>query len=240
MSPSTLACMRALVHEYTSSSSEVEEEPAPLPHAASWFQEGVGAPDPHEGRIRSFPHEEGAFATHVYVQVSAGVGLVQKVQSARLQLLRSFPHLHEIEEWHVSCSRTVAVRAPQIESLRRSLSHALRRTRTIAYGFGRWNVFVNDEKTRTFVAMEVGIGATSFLGVIRAVDASFVRHGLEPYYVDPVPHVSLFWCLGDVSETLRPIVDALPRLDGGEGASHVADAVLCKVGNRRFEVALRA
>lgn len=231
--------MRAILQEYSSSSSDGEEEASVLPKPTAWLEEERVAPDPHEGRIRSFPHEEGAYATHVYATVSESDALEQKVRSARQQLLRSFPSLHEIEEWHVSCSRTVAIRAPQIESLRRSLSHSLRRTRAITYSFGGWRSFVNDEKTRTFVAMEVGAGADSFRSVIRAVDACFVRHALEPYYADPVPHVSLFWCLGDACDALDPLLDALPRLEGGEHASFVADAVTCKVGNRRFEVALR-
>lgn len=232
--------MRAILQEYSSSSSDGEEEASVLPKPTAWLEEERVAPDPHEGRIRSFPHEEGAYATHVYVTVSASDALAQKVRNARQQLLRSFPSLHEIEEWHVSCSRTVAIRAPQIESLRRSLSHSLRRTRAITYSFGGWRSFVNDEKTRTFVAMEVGAGADSFRSLIRAVDACFVRHALESYYADPVPHVSLFWCLGDACDALNPLLDALSRLEGGERASFVADAVTCKVGNRRFEVALRS
>lgn len=224
--------MNAIAREYGSSSSE--EEAGALPCAVTCLKDARNTQD-HEGRTRSFPHVEGDFATHVYVEVSVPSEAEPMLQQAYRRIQSAFLDLRWIEDRHVSCSRTVSVRSTQKESLRRALSHALRRTKSFVCSFDGWDVYVNDERTRTFFVLKMRFGKERFLDVIRAVDQAFRLHGLETYYTDPVPHLSVYWCLGDVVAVAR---ERLRLLSTAQEWSVPVQRVACKIGSHKQVISL--
>lgn len=218
--------MNDIAREYSSSSSE--EEVGSLPCASSYLKDAKNAKD-HEGRTRSFPHVVGDFATHVYVEVSVPSEIEAMLQETYRKLQSAFLGLRWIEERHVSCSRTVALRSTQKESLRRALSQALRNTKPFVCSFDGWDVYLNDDRTRTFFVLKVRFGKERFLDVIRHVDRAFKLHGLETYYSNPVPHLSIYWCLGDVADVARERLRFLSCTTIEWNAS--VHRILCKIGN---------
>jgi hypothetical protein len=117
-------------------------------------------------------------------------------------------------------------------------------------------VFVNDDKTRTFLALKVSskpvlavqlVLATStptadqavagvvpddpLLQAIDAVSDAFEIEGLQRFYDTPRPHISLGWLLGDQSEALSAALVS----DGGGGGNKLA-AALESLRNVQWEV----
>lgn len=92
----------------------------------------IDDPALHQGRIRTTPHVEGQFATHVYVSLplSHQSSLYKLVQEIFLDAKAAVPSLHEIwpdrdtckhPELHISLSRPIFLRAHQREELKRSV-----------------------------------------------------------------------------------------------------------------------
>ena len=166
----------------------------------------------HQGRIRSFPHVEGQFATHVYFEVDLPENnaslrddyshLLQNLETA----CQGISTLHHIDlPLHVSFSRTVPIRSIQIGSLLKGLQQSLtqhlkkRNDRSLDVWIGgSADVLLNDEKTRTFITLPVSDkGEENLQRIIDQISKVFILHGLPKYYEDPIIHASFVWCLGD-------------------------------------------
>ena len=127
------------------------------------------------GRVRSFPHVEGDFATHVRVPVDIPLGVRASLARALADIVARAPALRPVgrdlpvsasaathdpeallpepRQTHVSVSRVFATRAKDHAGLHAALRRRLAATRpwTAAVGPGL-KTFVNDEKTSVFVA----------------------------------------------------------------------------------------
>lgn len=140
---------------------------------------------------------------------------------------------------HVSLSRTVPVRMPQIETLMEALRRGARRFSACDAGLSGLKVFVNDEGTRTFIALKIEQGSEAVCRMIAAVDKAFVMHGLQRFYAEPQPHISFGWVAGDCRPVLEPAAHAVSQtcLFRGRplGDAHFKlklRSVLCRIGQR--------
>jgi len=105
-------------------------------------------------------------------------------------------------------------------------------------------VLVNDEGTRTFVALKVveeysitnqssnesEISIRTWMGIVSKV---FLLHGLPEYYDNPCIHTSIAWCVGS---TQRPELEKLllkyKRLVESISWSVCVSRILCKIGKK--------
>ncbi|GFR39692.1 hypothetical protein Agub_g168 [Astrephomene gubernaculifera] len=119
--------------------------------------------------------------------------------------------------YHISLSRTVPIRHPQITPLTSQLSESLRDAcGSFSVTLEGCRSFANDEGTRSFVSLMVTHGSAQVCDLIRRVDTAFKQHGLPPFYEEPLPHVSVGWLAGDQ----RSRIDAaLQRLRGTSSPS---------------------
>ncbi|URE43925.1 CBS domain, partial [Musa troglodytarum] len=103
--------------------------------------------------------------------------------------------------------------------------------------FNKWNVFVNDEQTRSFLALEVlGGGLSEITKQIHIVDVIYRLHGLPEFYKNPRPHISLLWGLGDTSDRLKQGLEEIDRCNknaspscGGHIFSCKTSGIECKI-----------
>ncbi|KAL2620469.1 hypothetical protein R1flu_000674 [Riccia fluitans] len=184
--------------------------------------------DAYGGRTRSFPHVEGNFALHVYIPVTIPSYARSRVLPLLEKAFKRFPKLCSVEdgsanaspncalasklkeEYHISLSRTVPVRVHQIESIVSMLRRRLLSQNRYFVEFGSWEVFTNDEKTRTFLSLEiVAAGVLEMKKQVSATDDVFKLHNLPTFYENPRPHISLGWALGDISSSLKVLADEL-------------------------------
>ncbi|XP_055048709.2 U6 snRNA phosphodiesterase 1 isoform X1 [Misgurnus anguillicaudatus] len=194
----------------------------------------------HGGRLRSFQHQRGNWATYVYLPYDPVEGFVELLDKIIEAAGSHSISLTSCEEFHVSISKTVVLRhhwiQPFIQSIRTSLTQ-FRRFFCLA---DTLRVYCNAEKTRTFLGMEISTGKPQLLELIKIVDQTMNEFNLSTFYKDPSFHVSLAWCVGDQTERLKR--ECLSELQGlvdrhEDGPFHIplnCKEVRCKSGNKVF------
>ncbi|KAM6123727.1 U6 snRNA phosphodiesterase 1 [Phoenicopterus ruber ruber] len=234
----------------------------------------------HGGRVRGFPHERGIWATHVY--------LPYRVQEEFLELLellvsraRTYvSSLAAMEEFHLSLSQCVVLRYHWIDPFVRSLKDRLAPFHRFFCVADQVKVYTNQNKTRTFIGLEVSTGHFQLLELVSEVDRVLEEFDLPTFYKeskdvnylvaasesgfwdegpdctsrllprcmwkqDPSFHISLAWCVGDLSgrlegQCLRELQDIV---DGFEDSALLLrvqwEQIRCKSGNKYFSFPLR-
>ncbi|XP_050091286.1 U6 snRNA phosphodiesterase 1 [Anopheles aquasalis] len=168
-------------------------------------------PKDHEGRQRSFPHERGIWASYVYIDYDEEEGLSrmqqewnQELQAAGIKEFQPVAHLH------LSLTKTFTIRHHNIVPFVGSLQEQLgvhRRFRLELDGVG---VYVNEERTRTFIGVRIGeVSFPPLDKLVTELDECLLEYKLPRYYEDRSFHISLLWALGDQSET---VASSLPKL----------------------------
>ena len=130
---------------------------------------------------------------------------------------------------HVSLSHTFPIRAARKAGLLTALRRGL--ARDLAAGWDalvgpNLEVFVNDARTTTFLALRVGTASPidpspgtspgtaanasgSWKGAYSAVNGVMRERGYPQFYEDPKPHASFAWTPGDKEAELREAIEGL-------------------------------
>nr|KJB45107.1 hypothetical protein B456_007G289400 [Gossypium raimondii] len=212
-------------------------------------------------RVRSFPHVEGNYALHVYIPVFIP-SISKKEMGQFLKRVSSVvPNLHVVDidvplntlckeehkleqvalgrEFQISLGRTVPIRVHQIDSIVTMLRQKLQFQKRYWIDFNKWEVFINDDRTRTFLSLEVVTeGLPEITKQIQAVNEVYKFHNLPEFYKDPRPHISLAWALGDVSGSLKKVVEQETKSSVFRGSlqsricTSKVGGIECKIGNR--------
>ncbi|KAL0028916.1 hypothetical protein WJX77_005809 [Trebouxia sp. C0004] len=168
----------------------------------------------HQGRKRQFPHVEGNFATHVYISAHSPESVKTALLAELDRQKEAFPKLEVLGQsakpdgqdtpkpFHLSVSRTVPIRFHQIDPLIASLQAALKQQHSFQLKFCGWRVLMNDEQSRTFLAIAAGLGAAEVCASIDNVNRAFQKHRLQLFHEEPDPHVSVAWLLGNHYQAL--------------------------------------
>ncbi|XP_056908422.1 U6 snRNA phosphodiesterase 1 isoform X2 [Takifugu flavidus] len=198
----------------------------------------------HGGRIRSFKHERGNWATYVYFPYQPEEEFVelldQMVSVAKAHGVALSPQ----EEFHLSVSQTVVLRHHWIQPFTRSLRAGLTLRKRFCCSAERLKVYCNADRTRTFLGMEVCTGHAQLLDLVQIVDRTMSEFLLETFYKDPSFHVSLAWCVGDMTEPMRECLKELQSVfDGCEEGPFLlrldCRELRCRTGNRIFHFPLQ-
>ena len=212
------------------------------------------APASTSGRVRAFPHVQGNFATHVYVPLAVSDWTEARHELGDLlaKLARAVPTLRPIGtinanlgedcdaasnaiaslvpdgDLHVSLSHTFPIRAARkaglLTALRRGLARDLAACWDALVG-PHLEVFVNDARTTTCLALRVGTASpidpspgtspgtanarSPWKGAYSAVNGVMRERGYPQFYEDPKPHASFAWTPGDKEAELREAIEGL-------------------------------
>ncbi|EDR13734.1 uncharacterized protein LACBIDRAFT_309043 [Laccaria bicolor S238N-H82] len=160
-------------------------------------------PSLHQGRIRTIPHVDGQFASHIYIALPLGreQPLLQLLRDILREAKESVPYLYEIgftseektSELHISLSRPIFLRVHQREDLKKALRALARRQKKFTLSFATFSELVNDEKTRTFLTMEVGAGHHELQNLAEALSPALQGIRQKEYYTNPRFHASIAW-----------------------------------------------
>ncbi|KAI4384701.1 hypothetical protein MLD38_002820 [Melastoma candidum] len=261
--------MDALIASYGAGDDDCSDSEgtklAPFPPPPLSLLSPSGTDDPRPSRVRSFPHVQGNYSLHVYIPVqvrgpprreiaavlkraaSVVPGLcVVDIDLPLESLVRDDQRLHQLgidREFHISLGRCVPIRVHQIDSVVSILRQKLHPPKRYWIEFSEWQVFVNDERTRSFLSLEV---TTRGLGEIRkqieGVNEVYRLHNLPEFYKDPRPHISLAWAAGDARESLNKVVEDNKLRRITYGLSNVPvfgcnfGGVECKIGKKTYKI----
>ncbi|KAG8390209.1 hypothetical protein BUALT_Bualt01G0059900 [Buddleja alternifolia] len=228
-------------------------------------------------RVRSFPHADGNYVLYVYIPVALPLTPKKELALFLKRVAPLVPELHVVDMdipltnlikdeqkfeqivsgkvFHVSLGRTVPIRVHQRDSVLAMLRQRLQSHRRYWIDFNKWEVFVNDDRTRTFLSIEVTArGLAEIKKQIESVNEVYKLHNLPefykilPYYIDavsqnPRPHISIAWAVGDISNHLKSVIGKeIKRQDTIRGSSQkrnftcVFNGVKCRIGRKTFEI----
>ncbi|XP_071814083.1 U6 snRNA phosphodiesterase 1-like [Apostichopus japonicus] len=201
----------------------------------------------HKGRQRSFPHVPGNWATFVYCKVSVSDAMT-RLMADLLDCFNTEDEGEEVkvelmEDVHVSLSKTVTLQYHCIEPLTADLMQGL--TATIPqfdFSFDGIKILTNDEKSRSFLALTVGVGSSQLQSAVDVVDKCLGEYSLESFYKDACFHASFAWFLGDASDIMT--TDLGGRLEKcfyrhQSSFPQRVDQIWCKSGCKQFSFQLR-
>ncbi|KAF8073648.1 hypothetical protein FPV67DRAFT_1410341 [Lyophyllum atratum] len=168
----------------------------------------VDRPELHQGRIRTKPHVEGQWAAHIYVSliVERHSALYSVISDVLRDAKETSPTLNDFwsssgspkrRELHISLSRPTYLRAHQREDLKRAVKGISKRFSPFAVSFATFAELVNDERTRTFLTMEVGAGHHELQAISAALTPTLQAIRQKEFYSDPRFHASIAWALLD-------------------------------------------
>lgn len=197
----------------------------------------------HGGRIRSFKHERGNWATYVYFPYRPEEEFEELLEELLAAAADRGVVLTRQEEFHLSLSQTVVLRHHWIQPFTQSLRTGLAACRRFVCSAGKLRVYCNAEKTRTFLGMEVSTGHAQLVDLVRVVDKTMTEFRLETFYKDPSFHVSLAWCVGDQTMKMKDSLQELQSLfdDHEDGAFMLrldCAELRCRTGNKTFRFPL--
>lgn len=87
-------------------------------------EEVLDDPNRHEGRLRSFKHERGNWATYVYIPLS--VELFDELQDHCIEQFKDNIDFKKLSSIHISLSKTIVLPYHQIEPFVGCLEQALK------------------------------------------------------------------------------------------------------------------
>ncbi|XP_059666897.1 uncharacterized protein LOC132312524 [Cornus florida] len=217
-------------------------------------------------RVRSFPHVEGNYALHVYIPVYIPSAPKKEMTQFLKKVTSLVPTLHVVDvdvplnvicqddynleqvalgrEFHISLGRTVPIRVHQIDSVVAMLRQRLQFQKRYWIDFSKWEVFVNDDHTRSFLSIEVLTGGLpEITKQIQAVNEVYKLHNLPEFYKDPRPHISVAWALGDISSLLKSVVEEERNrcaIAGGLRPKRIFTSkfsgIECKIGHKTYKI----
>ncbi|KAH9490105.1 poly(U)-specific 3'-to-5' RNA exonuclease [Bulinus truncatus] len=203
----------------------------------------IDNPAEHDNRIRSFPHLEGNWAAHIFFPVRQDERFQEFVHSV-IQIFEPL-EFKAFPEFHISLSRTVAIRHHWIEPLVTSLREQLKTLKSGLSDMTAIKLFANDEKTRTFICIELSQEDTEFMQYVTAVDKCLLEFKLPVYYENPSFHISIGWCLGNVIEDVSEdkLITSKEMLsnfiaENPDLSTLLLQQVYCRAGNKMFAITL--
>jgi len=191
-----------------------------LPKLSSNFTPAAKEKETDEnGRIRSTPHIQGQWSTHVYLDLPSLTSSLSSLLCTCLSIVRlSLPNttIHPLLEPHVSLTRPLSLSTSQIDDFALTTRKILQDYNPFSVSFNGLVVLDNDSCTTRFVAMEIGSGKEEIARLVRRMDGVCDEFRVEGYYKEPRFHVSLGWWIPAEGEGKKELEEVLERELGPE------------------------
>ncbi|GFY39911.1 u6 snRNA phosphodiesterase [Trichonephila inaurata madagascariensis] len=182
--------------DYSSPNFTQKEDALPLPFEIKQMYKETPCeivdddPSKHGGKIRSFPHERGVWATYVYIEYDPEPEFYNMIEELKKRASDHGIDLQVPKDFHVSLTKTLKLRhhwiSPFIDALRNKLSCHFQ----FKVFFDSLEVYENEEKTRTFVGLKIR-SDVHLLTLLEKVDSCVKEFKLPIFYEDPSFHPPL-------------------------------------------------
>lgn len=197
----------------------------------------------HGGRIRSFPHERGVWATYFFIKYEYPPH-INMIEDMLKVIERNGIKMNILSNLHISLSRTLKLRHHWIQPLIDSLKTKLVNTFSFKLFLKSVEVYTNEENTRTFLALKVHSGINEMIKIVQKIDKCLEDYKLLPFYQNPSFHVSIAWCLGNMEQKILQVLADLEMVfhsfkDYSECRTITVTSIYCKSGNKQFIIPLK-
>ncbi|KAH9829670.1 uncharacterized protein C8Q71DRAFT_789426 [Rhodofomes roseus] len=182
----------------------------------------IDNPALHQGRVRTSPHVEGQYAAYVYLPliVERRSPLCNLLTKAFAFAKNAVPPLQPIGlpdqqragyhqaqsdqskddngldiELHVSLTRPIYLRAHQREDLKRGVKAIAKSHSVFSASLASLSELMNDERTRTFLAVDVGAGHDQLKSMSDELIPTLRSLKQKGFYAEPRFHASFAWAL---------------------------------------------
>ncbi|XP_055547650.1 U6 snRNA phosphodiesterase 1 [Wyeomyia smithii] len=243
------------IQQYNSSDSDENENPEPdryetsLPSSKDLLlfekpavQQTVSNATNHQGRIRTFPHERGIWASYVFIdynEVDAFKDLQQLLidhVSKDLNL-----ELNTVDNLHMSLTKTFVLRHHNIPAFVENVRSELQSIKHFRILLSDLAIYSNEEHTRTFLAVKVHTNSYGPINkLVDNLDNCMRLYKLPEFYKDRSFHVSILWTLGDQRKQLTDGLESLQKTFANfyeEEYCHMnlnVRQIHCKCGNKYY------
>ncbi|KAG8812014.1 poly(U)-specific 3'-to-5' RNA exonuclease [Serendipita sp. 400] len=226
---------RALVSYSSDSEEEIKETNTKrmklLPKLSSTLVVEPPKDDPslHQGRVRTTPFVDGHFATHVYVSIDLEQNprlksfleeVLAEVDKTESNVFRLFntendanPVASNSGELHLSVSRPLYLREHQRDNLRKRMRQLATESSRFNASFASFSILDNDEKTRSFLTLEIGAGHEELNTLSTALNPLLRELRQPSYYIQARYHASIGWILTTEEAGPRFSKQLVQRLD---------------------------
>ncbi|XP_013111404.2 U6 snRNA phosphodiesterase 1 [Stomoxys calcitrans] len=193
----------------------------------------------HQGRIRSFKHERGNWATYVFIGVP--LYILEDVQDVCLTHFKDIYDIKSTPDLHISLSKTVVLQYHFIESFVKSLEEIITPISSLTVSLNKLKVYTNAERTRTFLAVKVDdIHLKQMFDILHKVDNVMLNFKLPEFYEDPSFHISILWCVGDHANGMNErLAELMAILKDHFPIELRIDKIYCKSGFKEFSFQLK-
>ncbi|CAG4950153.1 unnamed protein product [Colias eurytheme] len=200
-------------------------------------------PDQHNGRLRSFPHIRGNWATYAYIQYPQYDNLNEIIVQFKEVLRTINEPSYLCDNLHISVTKTIVLKYHLISVFTTSLQDSIKSLESFELGFQSVAVYTNEEKTRTFLALKTDHFSKKYLlKITESIDAVLSEFSLPKFYEDPSFHMSILWWNGDwkniISEKIEELNGILMKDSEVALNTVTIKKVDCKVGNRFYQFCL--
>ncbi|CAG9818638.1 unnamed protein product [Phaedon cochleariae] len=203
--------------------------------------EYISDPSQHGGRIRTFAHERGNWATYVFIPFKECEGIMELLSVIK-DAIPSNIEVKQIDEFHISLTKTVILKHHWIDSFIDSLRKKTFQSKKFMILFNDLKIYCNEERTRTFIGMSIKTGHDSLVKLVEIMNECLGDFNLPHFYEDPSFHMSICWCVGDYEEELNSIISQVNHrfhemMDfySQDNWYIYVSFLTCKTGNKYFK-----
>ncbi|KAJ8664787.1 hypothetical protein QAD02_006449 [Eretmocerus hayati] len=162
-----------------------EKVKLPLPQSimmlkgVTHHEEVFDDPTEHSGRVRSFKHERGNWASLVYIDYTPCEDMLLWLQNATA-------HVGEtgnlFEEFHISLTRTLVLKYHWIDSFAEAVRNIVDGYQCFTLELCGIKIYCNEEKTRTFMGITVQSLSKSLQSLTKSLDTLLEEYQLPLFY----------------------------------------------------------
>lgn len=245
----------SLIGEYSSDTEDEKSSPPnviskrlPVPQSIlSWkgvkhHEEIEDDPTLHDGRIRSFKHERGNWATLVYILCKPSKALQKWMENVRCE--QFFENGKLFDEFHISLTRTVVLKFHWINSFVEGLKEICKNLNSFTVELKDIKVYCNDDRTRTFLGITCE-NNKALKSITETLNKLLNEYQLPCFYEEASHHISFLWSLGAQEEELKkhlPILSGSLKtflLENFEDGFIEVNELHCKIGNKLYTFNLK-
>ncbi|XP_053696090.1 U6 snRNA phosphodiesterase 1 [Sabethes cyaneus] len=197
----------------------------------------------HQGRIRTFPHERGIWASYVFIDYN-DIDAINDLQQLLVDQVSndSSLELNRVDNLHLSLTKTFILRHHNIPTFVDNVKSELHSIKRFTILLSDLAVYCNEEHTRTFLAIKIHPNSCGPLeNLVEKLDHCMRLYKLPEFYTDRSFHVSILWALGDQRKKLSERLEDLQRSFASFYEEEYCDMnvnvrqIHCKCGNKYYE-----